>query len=82
MNEALSDTDNPSHLHLDLESNIFFPWKTYLPNYSLPNVIGEISLPSLPEKEVVGEGTETAGNFRPATDNPRQIKKEVGGPIC
>ena len=39
MNEALSDTDNPSHLHLDLESNIFFPWKTYLPNYSLPNVM-------------------------------------------
>lgn len=23
MNEALSDTDNPSHLHLELESNIF-----------------------------------------------------------
>lgn len=35
MNEALSDTDNPSHLHLDLESNIFFLQKTYLPNYSL-----------------------------------------------
>lgn len=33
MNEVLSDTDNPSHLHLDLESNIFFLWKTYLPNY-------------------------------------------------
>lgn len=35
MNEALGDTDNPSHLHLDLESNIFFLQKTYLPNYSL-----------------------------------------------
>lgn len=34
MNEVLSDTDNPSHLHLDLESNIFFLRKTYLPNYS------------------------------------------------
>lgn len=34
MNEALSDTDNPSHLHLDLESNIFFLQETYLPNYS------------------------------------------------
>lgn len=33
MNEVLSDTDNPSHLHLDLESNIFFLRKTYLPNY-------------------------------------------------
>ena len=39
MNEALSDTDNPSHLHVDLESNIFFPRKTYLPNHGLPNVM-------------------------------------------
>lgn len=39
MNEALSDTDNPSHLHLDLESNIFFLRKTYLPNYSLLSVM-------------------------------------------
>lgn len=35
MNEVLSDTDNPSHLHLDLESNIFFLQKTHLSNHSL-----------------------------------------------
>lgn len=63
MNEALSDTDNPSHLHLDLESNIFFLRKTYLPNYSLPDVWCEIGLPSPPGKKAAGEGMEIAGGF-------------------
>lgn len=73
MNEALSDTDNPSHLHLDLESNIFFPRKTYLPNYSLAGCDGESSLPSLLEKRAVRERREPAGGLRPATDKPRRI---------
>lgn len=62
MNEVLSDTDNPSHLHLDLESNIFFLQKTYLPTYSLLNAMAKISLPSLSEKKGAGVNMLPAGS--------------------
>lgn len=72
MNEVLSDTDNPSHLHLDLESNIFFLQKTYLPNYRSFGYHVAIGLPSPPEEKVPGEGRQTASH----PHRPKQMRDQ------
>lgn len=70
MNEVLSGTDNPSHLHLDLESNIFFLRKTYLPNYSLLNVMVKSVYLLCPRRKLLGRALELPG----VSDLPRMTQ--------
>lgn len=70
MNEALSDTDNPSHLHLDLESNIFFLRKTRFP-ITACRMRGPIGVPSRP-----GVHVGTAGGCGPAPGNPQRTEED------
>lgn len=74
MNEVLSDTDNPSHLHLDLESNIFFLQKTYLPNYSPLDTM----LQSVYPLHLRRKSLETVGKrgLRPTQTEPKQMRDQ------